>query len=220
MTIIKSIPGSKIAVKYDPQANPFFEVMVKDAIKNTAMFQVGRNLLHAIQVANPGFTGEAGVFPTGVNVLIVPSDEKMTLYSNTFHKPTDTENVGINVNNDAFNYEKDRFFQNQPNATYFRTGAKLIHSSQGMVEGGNGKGTVAKVYFSNSRRQLTSGSDNPPFIGLAHELIHALHGLNGEKKGRTDEEENRTVGVDKYARENICENALRAAAKLPRRNQY
>jgi hypothetical protein len=220
MIIVKSIPGEKIAVKYDNQKDPFFEVKVKDSISNIARFQVGKDLLQAIQNANPEYTGQPGVFPTGVNILIIPTDEKMTLYSPNFHKPTDTGVDGTDYSNGIFNDQKDQFFQIRPNATYYRTGAEIKHASKDTIAGGNGKGTVAVVYFSNARQRLSSGLANPAFIGLAHELIHALHSLNGEKKPTTEEEENRTVGLGKYAKEKFCENSFRKAARLSRRLHY
>jgi hypothetical protein len=68
----------------------------------------------------------------------------------------------------------------------------------------------------------------PSFVSLAHELIHALHYLDrgvpsmsvyGEKRA-DDHEEARTVGLGLYARETICENAIRAEHGLPRRDTY
>jgi hypothetical protein len=94
------------------------------------------------------------------------------------------------------------------------------HASKDGKAAMGGTGTVAKIYFSNSIRSLNSGLDAPPFIGLGHELIHALHSLKGEKKPNSDEEESRTVGINNYVNEAISENALRQDAGLNMRSVY
>jgi len=219
---VKSIPGCKMAVRYDPEVDPFFEVMVKDAIKDITKLAVGRDLLRQISACNPAHTGQAGVFPTGVNVLITPTDEKLSLHSPGSSKPTDTGVAGTDFVNASFNIDKDAYFEGSPDSPYYRTGAVVTHGSVDPTMGGNGRGSVSKVRFSNSRRQLTSGLVNPPFIALAHELVHALHSLRGEIKKNTTDEENRTVGLQTYAGEKLSENAFRAAARppLPARTHY
>jgi hypothetical protein len=78
------------------------------------------------------------------------------------------------------------------------------------------------------------GLRTPPFIVLAHELIHAWHGMSGMMElkdkqtitapdGRTYElarEEAFTVGLGSYANTRISENAIRAEHRLPRRTYY
>lgn len=70
--------------------------------------------------------------------------------------------------------------------------------------------------------------ENPTWIILAHELIHALHYLTGTKQeGESDHkgesvlnEELQTVGLGAFAEVAITENSLRREAKLKPRLQY
>ncbi len=67
------------------------------------------------------------------------------------------------------------------------------------------------------------------FITLAHELIHALHILDGQMPSKAvykseqvalDHEEARTVGLGPYSREEICENTIRREHRLEPRTAY
>lgn len=91
-------------------------------------------------------------------------------------------------------------------------------------------GTTACDYL-YTREQ---GIQTPAFIVLAHELIHAWHGVSGTMEtedtqgialpdGRVYEisrEEAYTVGLGPYANTRISENAIRAEHQLPRRTRY
>ena len=77
-----------------------------------------------------------------------------------------------------------------------------------------------------------AGKKRPPFIALAHELVHAYHyvhgacyrGLIGFAHQNVDsglaEEEKRTVGLGEYADEIPCENAIRAEHGVAKRTEY
>jgi hypothetical protein len=66
----------------------------------------------------------------------------------------------------------------------------------------------------------------PPYIALAHELIHCLHTLSGDwvSRGSLAErikvEEARTVGAGHYNQTRISENAIRAEHGLKKRRFY
>jgi hypothetical protein len=74
----------------------------------------------------------------------------------------------------------------------------------------------------------------PPFVALAHELVHALHIVSGKvwrpgdaaggfdkrQEMETMVEEARTVGCGKYASRKITENGIRAEHGLPLRQYY
>lgn len=78
------------------------------------------------------------------------------------------------------------------------------------------------------------GLRTPPFIVLAHELIHAWHGMSGTAElkdqvtitmpnGRVYDlarEEAYTVGLGPYANTRISENAIRVEHRLPLRTYY
>lgn len=73
----------------------------------------------------------------------------------------------------------------------------------------NGTGTVSMVKYNQNTINTPDGS-RPNFIGLAHELTHAWHNLNGVAKTETMDEEYFTVGLNGYANVAICENTIRA----------
>lgn len=67
----------------------------------------------------------------------------------------------------------------------------------------------------------------PPFVALAHELVHALHSLSGDfikaYSWTTDGaliEEARTVGIGPYKGQTISENRVRKEHNLPLRTYY
>ena len=96
-----------------------------------------------------------------------------------------------------------------------------------------GAGTGAVVTFKHTDPG-PPGAPRPAFIALAHELIHALHYVQGmcyraatggiQDGGNTGlmEEEMRTVGLHQYAGEIPSENAIRAeqTPPIPRRTDY
>ncbi|MFT4542479.1 MAG: hypothetical protein ACI841_000079 [Planctomycetota bacterium] len=96
------------------------------------------------------------------------------------------------------------------------------------------QGTAAKsrVYYlpgDEVTYTVFFGIATPPYIGLAHELIHALHAVNGElRDGRSAEdprrfflhEEARTLGIGIYADVPISENSFRQRDGLQQREHY
>lgn len=84
----------------------------------------------------------------------------------------------------------------------------------------NGAGTITAVTW-NANSLSTPGGARPPFIGLAHELIHALYSLEGKGFLGTDDEELRTVGLAPYAnKRSITENKIRAEHGIALRTEY
>jgi hypothetical protein len=66
----------------------------------------------------------------------------------------------------------------------------------------------------------TPNGGRPPFIGLAHELIHCYHMVTGTMKQGYDAEEEFTVGIGPYTDNWITENKIRAEHNVPLRTQY
>lgn len=84
----------------------------------------------------------------------------------------------------------------------------------------NGVGSVSQVLW-NCNIVATPDGSRPPFIALAHELIHALYNLKGEAFADTSHEEYRTVGLAPVAdAREITENKIRAEHELPLRTAY
>ncbi|WP_179402386.1 M91 family zinc metallopeptidase [Burkholderia guangdongensis] len=99
-------------------------------------------------------------------------------------------------------------------------------------DGKAGGGATAIICWQPSLAAFgPSGGYIPPHVGLAHELIHALHYLTGTAIRTRQEEENLTVGCGKVGNKSfdttnvgdlpeICENRFRAELKLPLTTEY
>jgi len=107
-------------------------------------------------------------------------------------------------------------------------------------DGSKGEGASAIVRFNPNIAVGTDENGNPypelnpesAFIGLSHELIHAYYMMNGDWLGGGDmmdylnensavrHEEDRAVGLGKYANEMFTENKIRAEHGFPSRNSY
>ena len=77
----------------------------------------------------------------------------------------------------------------------------------------------------NASNLTSAGIPRPPYIGLGHELIHALHNMRGEQPGvengtTTALYEYLCVGLGSFAGLPNTENALRAGAAVPLRPYY
>jgi len=205
-------PG--IAVQYNPSTDPYFEVMVSEALGEVARLRTGKALLSGIAAANP-----AVKLPGGVTVMILPTEKKLEVIRKGYQYPTNTSDTGMNEFNEYRNMLLDGYFAEDDTRECQQVKAVLLQTPQCRTSAENGNGSAAVVRFSNTVRALNSGLKNPPFVGLAHELIHALHSLKGENKGGSEEEQ-RTVGLGKYSTEKLCENAIRRDAGLPNRDAY
>ena len=84
----------------------------------------------------------------------------------------------------------------------------------------NGTGTRTSVSWNPNILTSPDGS-RPPFIALAHELIHAMQNLRGTAFKDTKKEEYATVGLGDYANlRKRNENAIRAEHGVAPRTQY
>jgi hypothetical protein len=88
------------------------------------------------------------------------------------------------------------------------------------IDACNGTGTQTVVWWNPNILTSPDGA-RPPFVALAHELIHALNNLRGTAYADTRKEEYCTVGLDPYAtRRKRNENAIRAEHGIAARTQY
>jgi len=85
----------------------------------------------------------------------------------------------------------------------------------------NGTGTYSTVTV-NPNLTVVPHGPRPPYIALAHELIHALHNLEGDAERHEPDEENKTVGIAKseYIWGDITENMIRIEHGLDLRTAY
>lgn len=183
-----------IKVQYDENANPFFEVIAKEALGVIASKPVGVKLLTEIGKQSPAIT--AGV-PAGCNVLIVPTDERRF-----------RDNTGGKLST------KDARQMVPGGLSGSRNGSLCAVAS---TDGS--RGSACKLYFNNTIRLTSKGEKTYPFVVMAHELIHSLHCLKGiRKEGKA--EELWTTGIGDYAGEEFTENKIRAEHGLPERTEY
>jgi Effector protein len=220
MTVKRILGYPGFAVEYTPESDPYFECIVCGALAEIRKLTAGQKLLAAIAGVNPGVRGDgSNGFARGVNITIHPLETKVNIVHKGVQYPTNTSDRATNMQNEVLNWNLAQDFKRAGTNT-LRRGGGNSHMAADSPASGNGTGSVAKVHFTNAIRTMDSGLEAPPFVGLAHELIHALHSLKGEKKANTNEEESRTVGMNEYADEALSENAIRAEAKLTLRTKY
>jgi hypothetical protein len=85
-------------------------------------------------------------------------------------------------------------------------------------------GAVSSIKWDPIHNKTPDGS-RPPYIGLAHELIHCYHNLRGSSTlvggaERVKEDEMRVTGLRGFEQEPISENRIRAEHNLPYRSSY
>lgn len=84
-------------------------------------------------------------------------------------------------------------------------------------EDDNASGSASVVFWDNEMQRTPDGA-RPPFIGLAHELIHCWHNTQGSADRDSMQDEFNTVGLAGYY--TISENQIRAEHNLPSRATY
>ncbi|BFG80384.1 hypothetical protein PTKU46_84180 [Paraburkholderia terrae] len=102
--------------------------------------------------------------------------------------------------------------------------AKLVIGAVLAAGATRGIGGHTRVRW-NASNLTSAGTARPPFIGLGHELIHALHNMRGNQPGAengttTALYEYLCVGLGPYAAFPNTENALRAGAGVALRPYY
>ena len=89
---------------------------------------------------------------------------------------------------------------------------------------GNGQGSPSAIKY-NPNLMKTPDGERPPWVGLAHELCHALHNIQGTAKVGNDlirSEEEVTVGLGEWAADDkaINENNIRKEHGIKKRKSY
>ncbi|HWF00679.1 MAG TPA: M91 family zinc metallopeptidase [Caulobacteraceae bacterium] len=87
----------------------------------------------------------------------------------------------------------------------------------------SGIGSASGVAWNSNVFAIPGQGPRPPFVGLAHELIHAWHNAKGTKKASYEDEENFTVGLGAYMLPTpgaITENMIRLEHGVPIRHRY
>jgi len=208
-----------IFVDYESTQNPYFKLIVDEALAKLSEKRVGRRLLRKISRTNPpgdeaykvaiySATGARG--PGQAEFIDLRFDHTMTLKS------------GCSAADDAWaGLEK-------------RGGVGSVAGAINRTNAENGTGSRVRLRYNDKDIYVAKvGGKNimiPAFVPLAHELIHALHSLEGtlierSKKVSVDgkqvvAEEARTTGIGKYSGEEISENAIRGEWGFPNRKSY
>jgi hypothetical protein len=231
---ILAYADNQISVKYDSAESPYFETIVSESLSRIVSRPVGKLLLYEIGECWPVVMFE---WPDslGENVKILPTYEKANykvrgiqgrdewetnILDLPFQKREAARKKLIESPNSNIDLLKGLMPSGVRGHDFLLTGAENAKASKDVIAAEDGRGSVATINFSNAKRTLSSGLASPPFIALAHELIHALHGLKGEKKGTTKEEEERTVGIGDFGDEPISENKIRSEHGVVIRKVY
>jgi len=105
--------------------------------------------------------------------------------------------------------------------TYEKGSVTRVGSEQAASDG---TGAVSSIQWDPETKDTPDGA-RPPFIALAHELIHCMHNLKGTSHliGGDDEkkrDEMMVTGLRGYEQEPISENRIRAEHNVVYRNSY
>jgi hypothetical protein len=202
--VSKTLPNYQgFAVDYDESQDPFFEVTVKETLAKIKQTATGALLLTKIASSSPSFISSS--VATAKVVISPPGDRKLT--------PRGKIVMGGQLHDHPGMYAAD-VRHSRPSGT-----GDTSHLSNDQTSASNGSGCTCTVYFTNRVGQTSKGESAPPWLMLAHELVHCLHSLEGTKKDGI-EEEYFTVGLNDYAKEPITENAFRNDAGMPARTSY
>lgn len=96
-------------------------------------------------------------------------------------------------------------------------GSRAVPLNENDARGGGGS---LSICYWNSNVYNTPRGARPNYIGLAHELVHCWHYLDGIAQRNPDTEEEYTVGLNAFAAEAICENTIRAEHGVAVRDEY
>ncbi len=110
---------------------------------------------------------------------------------------------------------------NPPGSRFWRRRGASTEALDGAAADTPGVGSKAVIRFSNA--VMSTNITSPPFIILAHELVHAAHYLCGHRWDGGEEE--RTTGIGQWApgqsmQPLVSENQIRQEAGLPPRTSY
>jgi hypothetical protein len=203
--VLPDFPG--FGIQYDPSAHPFFESIMVENLRKLQEVALGRALLDSIHWATPR---SRGTFPDSVNVMCVPQDITLTQsgYKMGF--------VGESTDRTMIKTQDKRY---KPKGCPFWLDGTSSCEPFDQLAADNGNGTVCFMNFSNAQIFTNKGEKADPYIVLAHELIHSLHCLSGNRTENPDED-SRTIGLGKWVNEALSENAIRTQYRLPLRSQF
>lgn len=211
VTPLDAFPG--FAVQYDRNDNVHFKKNVEEALGMVAQRASGSDLLADIAASKP-----QQVFPNGIKCIFLPMNVVYHPAGKIVKKAMD----GFNpfTGEELKPEEKDILFVKElpeaPDVGYCAETVDVQAVDTSLTS--NGKGSVCYMRFSNAFFVDNKGNQSPYFIVLAHELIHVLNNCTG--RNHASDEEIRTVGLGKYAKEKYTENKFRVAWNVKPRTEY
>jgi hypothetical protein len=216
VTPLAGFPG--IGIDCDTAAAPFFEMNLREALTDLAQLPTGRALLQRIANARPG--ARLPGLPDGVNVVLAPPPDTLLLRPGTkadvFAEPgAPGRIVWKNAQGPADHAAwRDGGIGRSGWATSSAIGASpnIDEAARVSPRGEAGPGSTVRITWSNTQSAIAQVW-LPPFIPLGHELIHALHYLEGMARRAQEDEEHYTVGLAPFADAAFTENRLRAEAR-------
>jgi len=215
--------GIEIQIPRGYEQRDQFGLSIKECLQRIRRFPTGDILLnqikHAVPLAvSPTIADSPAVrnlqFDISINVIIMPTVVRymQSGYMEVFGEMVESSSSG----------------HNPPRAAFWRRAGTGAHTEALDTEAASRPGIGSKAVITFSNAQMSSSIETPPFIVLAHELIHAVHHLYGYRWD--GQEEDRTTGTGNFdggrsgrgpgIRPLLSENELRREAGLPIRRSY
>jgi len=207
----KRYPG--FAFLIDTKRNPFLVPQALEAMDLLDGTSLGKKLFSLIAAAKPKARAD---FPKDANVIVTATHERIQFIQKGYNLDVtygmDHQRIILGLKPS----KKD--VHNIESRCEFHINGTSVNDSVDKMAAGDGSGSVCYMRYSNAQIMTSKEEAALPHIVLAHELIHSLHCLNGERKN--DGEEEWTTGIGKYKDEPMSENAFREELKLPLRKSY
>jgi len=209
-----------IGIDYDSAKNPFFEVVVNEALGKLAEKPLGKKLLAKIGAATP--PGAAAHNVTIYSASGARGDGEAEFIDHRYVATRTDMTLKAGCSDDgAFKLEK-------------KGGVGSVAGPIDVLGAENGTGSKVRLRYNDKDLYVQSVGDKnvmiPAFIVLGHELIHAYHALMGVKKPRNQTiavgtativaEEAWTTGLGSLADGEFSENKLRKEWGFPPRDSY
>jgi hypothetical protein len=199
-----------------------FAGSVIQALDTIASGPSGRKLIDAIVLAGSLIHTtrpyKVGIVPSGtaagLSIFVGPSASRFAGNNATRADRVDLASGGGQIAKGQA--DRDKNWRRPPIVEPFNAPAWMEAETR-LLSGGIGSPSVVSW---NPGKFNTPDGHRPPFIGLAHELVHALHNLEGNTSRVPDVDERRVTGLYPFEHRPITENSIRADHNIPARASY
>jgi hypothetical protein len=211
-------PG--FGIDYDKDKQPMFEALVLDALFKLGALPTGREILHLIKDARPGY--RANTLPAGVNVVFYPTIDRKFVPDGMRADGT-FKDGGTGYNE----WKQEKGCTKLIPLRGSKTESSADSGDTDKSAKYTGVGSSCFINYSNTEILSATGQWQISYITMGHELIHCVHMLYGMMlqpragdNGRNKPEEWFTVGIKGFEDAHPTENALRRDANLELRERY